>query len=297
MAGFLYYFVIKRTMNQQFQHADLPARAWLKGRGFTLIELLVVIAIIATLAALLLPTLSQAKLKAGQVTCLNNEKQLTAAWIMYADDYDALPPNASVTEAGMPSWVQGILNWDTTASPNPDNTNTLYLSGSMLAPYSGHAVSIYKCPGDRTPGALGPRVRSVAMNSMLHGIGLQPGAPDPSYEVFLKLSDIKNPGPSSTWVFLDEHADSIDNGYFAVDMTQTSVWADLPGSYHGGNGTFSFADGHTETKAWTDQSIHNRPVRKSRYDGNATASTKADLLWLQSHTTTSAKVPSLSSHN
>src|SRR5579863_10396398 len=96
------------------------------GSGFTLIELLVVIAIIAILAALLLPALSQAKLKAERTACINNQKQLTMAWVMYTDDDgDALPPNASINVSWTTSWVAGILSWDTSGAPNTDNTNTL----------------------------------------------------------------------------------------------------------------------------------------------------------------------------
>jgi prepilin-type N-terminal cleavage/methylation domain-containing protein len=81
---------------------------------FTLVELLVVIAIIAILAALLLPVMSSAKLKAYGVQCMNNHRQLALAWRMYVEDnHDYLP------YASDDPWV----------SPSLDSQNKFALAG------------------------------------------------------------------------------------------------------------------------------------------------------------------------
>src|SRR3954465_8543280 len=118
--------------------------------AFTLIELLVVIAIIALLAALLLPSLSKSKGQAERIVCSSNEKQLSAAWLLYADDnIDLLVNNHGVGEtlARRQTWAKNVEDWPT----SDDNTNLLYLADSKLGPYANRSTSIYKCPADRVP--------------------------------------------------------------------------------------------------------------------------------------------------
>jgi prepilin-type N-terminal cleavage/methylation domain-containing protein/prepilin-type processing-associated H-X9-DG protein len=232
-------------------------------RGFTLIELLVVIAIIAILAGILLPTLAKARARGQAVYCLNNTRQLTVAWVMYADDHNGRlaynlgrggDPSLSGTAPSMDlNWANSVLDWEV----HPDNTNAAKLVATGLGPYAGRTAGVFRCPADnvlsdiqRKAGWTG-RVRSYSMNAMVGDAGnfSQKGfnVNNPDYLQFFRFLSI--PRPSDIFVFLDEHPDSIDDGYF-VNRSEYEEWHDLPASYHNGAASFSFADGHSEIHRW-----------------------------------------------
>jgi prepilin-type N-terminal cleavage/methylation domain-containing protein/prepilin-type processing-associated H-X9-DG protein len=237
-----------------------------KSAGFTLIELLVVIAIIAILAAMLLPALSKAKQKTQGIYCLNNNKQLLLCWHLYSDDYNGkLVPNhdGGSTNPDL-AWALGWLDW---ASDDLDNTNILYLLNSKIGPYSKN-VGIYKCPADiyqcTIRGQKMARVRSVGMNGFIEGGAYVPPLTTPAdhdaygshwypnYWSYQKMTDIQNPPPTKLWVFVDEHPDSINDGWTITNPTDPGTFVDLPASYHNGACGFGFADGHAEVHKWLE---------------------------------------------
>jgi prepilin-type N-terminal cleavage/methylation domain-containing protein/prepilin-type processing-associated H-X9-DG protein len=235
------------------------------GHGFTLVELLVVIAIIAVLSAILLPALAKSKSRAQGAFCLHNTKQLTLAWVLYADDHDgqlAYNLGASPGLASGPlipstpmslNWADNVLDWELTS----DNTNLAKLVSSGLGPYVQRSGSSYRCPSDHVlssrqrEAGWANRVRSYSMNAMVGDAGSfsQTGfnKNNPEYIQFFKFANI--PRPAEIFVFLDEHPDSIDDGYF-LNHAETAQWHDLPASYHDGAASFSFSDGHAESHRW-----------------------------------------------
>ena len=256
--------------------------------GFTLIELLVVIAIVAILAAMLLPALARAKATALRIKCINNEKQLTLAAFVYANDNnDRMPSNGRQNPPATPLnkfWIQGAFVYPV------DNTNTANLFNSNYALYASliPTAATYVCPADRDTVKVGgvsyPKIRSYEMNAYVGWSGAWDLRLDAGYKIFRKQSDFASAQmPAGTFLFIDVHPDSICWPFFGVQMN-ADYFFNFPLSTHGRGGVIAFADSHVEPHRWMDaRTIAAASTSYHRHHETATGC--EDLAWLRNRTT------------
>jgi prepilin-type N-terminal cleavage/methylation domain-containing protein/prepilin-type processing-associated H-X9-DG protein len=247
-----------------------------KKSAFTLIELLVVIAIIAILAALLLPALSRAKAAGQSASCVNNLKQLQAAWKMYEHDYnDWFPQNISRIVSGNAqsisnSWVLGSAQLDLDASN---------IAGGSLYTFAG-SPALYHCPADRALATVSTSVQHTRSYSVEGWLGavFNFGAPwiwpSPHWVHVTRASLLTTPGPSDVFAFIDDNEQTIDDGIFIIG---TSRFYDYPADRHSQGANLSFLDGHVQHKRWASPKAAPIPYV---YGAPLKAEDAADHSWL-----------------
>ncbi len=205
--------------------------------GFTLIELLVVIAIIALLMAVLMPALRAAREQGKRTVCLNNLRQLTLAWIFYADDYNGKIVNCDVDFPPKTTWW---VHWppDGAEDSTMEQWHTAIKAG-QLWPYCKD-LKLYNCPNGPKKYGLTYTIAD-SMNGYCQWDSLTPG---------LKITNRNQiHRQSERMVFLGECPPT--PGSWGV-WYSAEAWWDPPPKLHSKGTTFSFADGHSEYWKWHD---------------------------------------------
>jgi prepilin-type processing-associated H-X9-DG protein len=290
---------------------QIQSRACLS--AFSLLELIVVLGVLFLVAAVLLPALSIARQKTQSERCLNNLHQLTTAWLMYAsanndrcvNNFGINGVSIEISEKTYDTWCLDNMDWTSSSG----NTNVSLLKLGQLTPYLDADMMRFKCPADRylSPGQVAAgfkyRVRSYSMSAFFGLFSNGKEGPDstfqgknyfdPDHRQFIKVTDVAQ--PSSMFLFLEEHPDSINDGYFDVGnipypITPTTMgeFLDVPASFHHGSCNFSFSDGHVELHQWQDprangQGIAGLPVKYAQQDGISDPRPYSDIQWVWTH--------------
>jgi len=268
-----------------------------KARAFTFLELLTSLAVLLLLILTLLPALAHNRPQSAAAVCMNNLKSLALAWQAYSSDNQdrlliSIHGGGAMYGVGNPAygpfWAGGWLDW----LPSTDVTNTtmlLDIRRSRLAPYAP-SPHTFHCPSDRSPsqGQLAAgfqqRARSYSLNIYIGQGNALEGPSDTLYRNIRTMSDFRFPSPRETWVFLEEHPDSINDGAFF--SPHSTGWVDLPAPFHSTATPFAFADAHVEMHRWTSSLSKDRAVRIlfNTYVPVPIASGDSDISWMSYHT-------------
>lgn len=276
------------------------SRKWHPGnsarRAFTLLELVAVVAVAALLVGLGWPALGGSKASSKAAVCLSNHCRLQQAWAGHAADNQGwlVAANTLLVPSSLrPEWFPAWTDYS-----SPDGTNPRFLTNGPLFAYGDRDLRIYRCPADlstqtrMTGRRATPRVRSVSMSQAFgNGEWL-----DRDYNPFQQrwrvyARDHQVGTPARTWVWADEHPDSLNDGGLGIACTgaesldEQGQIIDLPSSLHLGAGTFAFADGSTELHRWQGRRI--RPA--VNYNNNVLLNLPAgdsqpDVVWLAQRT-------------
>ena len=221
---------------------------------------------------------------------MSSNNQLTMAWRFYSEDNDGNLVGASGHNR-VPNWTGG--NWLTKNNLRDRNNwdvDFWIKKQNLLYPYAGNSTEIFNCPSDNSVGinqvASGTPLRSRSINNWVGGPGWSNSGSQ--WRVYRKDTDMVDPGPSNTFVLLDEREDSINDGYFVVDMAgwpnNSQRLVDYPASYHNNAAGFSFADGHSEIHKWLDKRTTPK-INKGDMQLNVSMVNSVDLLWMMEKST------------
>jgi prepilin-type processing-associated H-X9-DG protein len=239
--------------------------------GFTRIDLAFISGTIGMFLLLGASAMATSNTQSEATTCVNNNRELIDAWSHYAVDNNGLMAgvvHGGVANTTMPSDVLGAtmhpwcLGWqDWTLSVQNTNYNLMaHPSYGSLALYVNRRKEVFRCPTDRYVSQVQAsrgwteRARSYSANVALGDGNGGPGdGPwDPIYVRARRLSQLINPAPTSVYVFMEEHPDSMNDGAFQNPyVSQGLGWVDMPSNFHEGAATIAFADGRVEQKQWT----------------------------------------------
>jgi prepilin-type N-terminal cleavage/methylation domain-containing protein len=230
-------------------------------KAFTLVELLVVIAVIALLLAIFIPALGRARELGQRAVCLSNLRQLTLAWLQYAED------NGGKLVLGSSSLSPEHVGWISYAFHRPESRSALWEDPrkGLLWPYLRN-IDIYRCPRGRrghastygiVGGANGSDLNAGGTNAesyqaRMRMVGL-PNQVGKTVLRLMRLSDIISPGASERAVFTDTGQG--DNGFLLSYFEPEWHGSSPPPIHHAGGVTLSFVDAHAEYWKWSRETL------------------------------------------